>query len=49
MLGSHDHLSRLDSMIGQEEQHTGKHVFKRGSDLRHGLIDVQGVLDVIQA
>ena len=36
-------------MIGQEEQHTGKHVFKRGSDLRHGLIDVQGVLDVIQA
>ena len=48
-LGSPDHLRKLDSMIGQEEMQTGKHVFKRGSDLRHGLIDVQGVLDVIQA
>lgn len=35
-------------MISQEEIQTGKKVFKRGSALRHGLIDVRGVLDVIK-
>ena len=44
-----DHLSKLDALISQEEEQTGKRVFKRGQALRHGLIDVQGVLDVIKA
>ena len=34
-------------MLEFEEQKTGKHMFKRGSDLRHGLIDVSGVLNTL--
>ena len=44
-----DHLTELDHMLGEEERFTGKKVFKRGQDLRHGLIDVRGVLDVIKS
>ena len=35
-------------MLSEEEMQTGKRVFKRGQALRHGLIDVRGVLDVIK-
>lgn len=42
-----DHLQGLDLLLGAEEQMTGKRVFKRGGDLRHGLIDVKGVLQTI--
>jgi hypothetical protein len=31
-----------------EEMKTGKHVFRRGSELRRGLINVQGVLDTLK-
>ena len=34
-------------MLEQEEQKTGKRIFKRGNELRHGLIDVKGVLDTL--
>ena len=43
-----DNLTKLDQMLSQEEEQTGKKVFKRGQALRHGLIDVQGVLSVIK-
>ena len=43
-----DHLEKLDQMLDQEEKQTGKRVFKRGLALRHGLIDVKGVMDVIK-
>ena len=42
-----DHLEKLDQLLDHEEKQTGKKVFKRGLALRHGLIDVKGVLDVI--
>ena len=42
-----DHLEKLDQLLEQEENQTGKRVFKRGIALRHGLIDVKGVMDVI--
>ena len=44
-----DHLGKLDQILDVEERASGKRVFKRGQDLRHGLIDVQGVLDVIRS
>ena len=42
-----DHLEKLDQLLELEESKTGKRVFKRGPELRHGLIDVKGVMDVI--
>ena len=43
-----DHLQGLDSLLEQEEAKTGKRVFKRGSELRKGLIDVKGVFDTLK-
>ena len=41
-------MDKLDQLLDKEEQQTGKRVFKRGLELRHGLIDVKGVMDVIK-
>ena len=40
-----DHLDYLDKLLSQEEDRTGKRVFKHGKQLRHGLIDVGGLLE----
>ena len=45
---NNDHLTHLDRLLNEEEQQTGKKIWKRGQALRHGLIDVKGVLDVIK-
>lgn len=42
-----ENVNNLDRLLWIEEQRTGKRVYKRGSELRHGLLDVQGICENI--
>lgn len=42
-----ENINNLDRLLWIEEQRTGKRVYKRGNDLRHGLLDVQGICENI--
>ena len=46
--GKHSkNVNDLDRLLWIEEQRTGKRIYKRGSDLRHGLLNVQGICENI--
>lgn len=36
-------FEKLDKLLWLEELKTGKRVYKRGNELKHGLLDVNGI------